>query len=83
MDNYKYIVYGLNSCPFCVEAVSSLKERKLNYVYAELTKTPEFLREVKEFYDHSTIPIVLRIDSESGKVELIGGCDDLKESYVD
>ena len=72
-----YIVYGRSSCPFCVEATQLLDFAGVEYDYFNLEGDREFLQEAKEFYNHPTVPIVLKIDGESGIVRLIGGCSDL------
>ena len=84
MDNIDtYLVYGRRSCPYCVEAKDLLHSLGFNYRFFDLEKDRKFLEEAKSFYNHFTVPIVLKIDGESGIVKLIGGCDDLKGKLSD
>lgn len=73
-----FLVYGRSSCPYCVESTDLLGFAGLDYNFFDLEEDREFLEEVKRFYNHSTVPIVLSIDGPTGKVKLIGGCDDLR-----
>lgn len=81
--NNSYLIYGRSSCPYCVEAVRVLELNGLPNDFFDLENDREFLDEAKAFYDRQTVPIVLKIDGESGIVRLIGGCDDLKGELSD
>lgn len=84
MDNEnKYLVYGRSSCPFCVEAVHILKSNNIENIFFDLESDRSFLNQAKIFYNHPTVPIVLKINRETGMVKLIGGCDDLKGDLND
>ena len=78
-----YIVYGLDGCPFCEEAVDLLSSLGYNYEYFDLSNDPEFLQEVKEFHNHRTVPIVMQLGGEDSIARFIGGCDDLKRELND
>ena len=78
-----YLVYGRSSCPYCVEATHLLDFAGIDYDFFDLEDDREFLEEAKKFYSHATVPIVLKIDGETGIVKLIGGCDDLKRELND
>ena len=75
----RYFIYGISSCPFCVRAVERLESEEFSYCFFDLEQDEDFLKEVKVFYDHATVPIVLENDSESGETSFIGGCDSLLE----
>ena len=75
----RYIVYGLDSCPYCHTARQTLNDSGLQSVYFELESDLDFLEEVKEFYDFATVPIILENDLITGEVQFIGGCSDLLE----
>ncbi len=84
MDSkHKYLIYGRRSCPFCVEAVEVLQARDIENIFFDLESDQKFLNEAKQFYNHPTVPIVLKIDNDSGIVKLIGGCDNLKGDISD
>lgn len=78
-----YLIYGRSSCPYCTKAASLLDFAGIEYDFFDLENDREFLNEAKQFYNHPTVPIVLKIDGESGIVSLIGGCDDLKGELSD
>ena len=78
-----YLIYGRSSCPYCVKANHLLDFAGISYDFFDLEEDREFLEEAKVFYNHPTVPIVLRIDGETGIVNLIGGCDDLKGELSD
>lgn len=79
----QYIVFGLQSCPFCQEAVDLLGALGYNYDYYRLDDNPEYLQELKEFYNHRTVPIVVRIGQQDSIARFVGGCDDLKREIND
>jgi len=84
MDSqYSFLVYGRSSCPYCVEAVDILKSKNLNHTFFNHENDRSFLEQVKKFYKHQTVPIVLKINKETGIVTFIGGCDDLKGELDD
>lgn len=84
MDSqYSFLVYGRSSCPYCVEAVNIFKSKNLDYVFFDHENDRSFLKQVKKFYNHETVPIVLKIKRETGIVSFIGGCDDLKGELDD
>ncbi len=76
----RFLVYGRSTCSYCVETVRVLRDLKIDHKFFDLDS--DFLEEVKEFYNRETVPIVLKNNKKTGKVTLIGGCDDLKE-YLD
>lgn len=79
----EYFIYGLDSCPFCREAQDLLDTLGYSYSYVGLDQRQKFLKEVKQFYNHRTVPIVLEFDGATGRVRFIGGYDDLKERVSD
>ena len=78
----RYVLYGRYSCPYCVEASDLLGSLGLDCQFIDIEKDPEFLQELKEFYQHKTVPMIIRID-EAGVVKFIGGYDNLKEEVND
>ena len=77
MDELRYIIYGINECPFCDRVLKFLEDSSREFVYFNLSEDMDFLREVKLFYNWSTVPIVLSNNKITGLTNLIGGCDDL------
>tara|TARA_R110000824_G_scaffold320579_1_gene507548 strand:- start:100 stop:399 length:300 start_codon:yes stop_codon:yes gene_type:complete len=76
--NRKYfIVHGQAACPFCVQALGVLEGKNINYIFSPLRG--ELLSEVKQRWNHKTVPIVVERDLHNTEYErLIGGCDDLQ-----
>ena len=76
--NRKYfIVHGQAACPFCVQALGVLEDKNINYIFSPLGS--ELLSEVKQKWNHKTVPIVVERDLHNTEYErFIGGCDDLQ-----
>ena len=74
----RYIVYGTTDCPFCIRARQLLESKNIEFVYLNMSEDPEGLLETKQFYDHYTVPIILK-NHHDGVVEFVGGYDDLVE----
>tara|TARA_Y100001937_G_C6942570_1_gene251039 strand:- start:80 stop:325 length:246 start_codon:yes stop_codon:yes gene_type:complete len=75
----RFLIYGLSECPFCITAVDHLSANNLEYIYFELDSDPEFLSEVKSFYNFQTVPVILKNCLTSGEVSFVGGCSDLMD----
>ena len=75
----RFLIYGLEKCPFCSKVVEFFSEQKLEFLFFELEQDLEFLAEVKEYYNFPTVPIVLENDLATGYTKFIGGCSDLVE----
>lgn len=76
MDN-KYILYVKSDCPYCKEATKLLKEKNEKFSVLDLRTRPRVLKEMKQIYDWSTVPMVFY--KEGNKIELVGGFTDLSE----
>ena len=74
-----YHLFTKNRCPHCKEAVSVLKENKLEHVVSSMDKAPGALEKLKESAGHHTVPIIFKVNDEN-QYSFIGGCDDLKGS---
>ena len=79
--NKEYIIYGKSSCPFCVMATELLNSEGKEYDFVDLQDKVSILSEVKEYYKHSTVPIVIRGDLEDRWV-FIGGYTELR-SFIE
>lgn len=79
----KFIVYGVEGCPFCEKAVSLLKKNEEEYAYIDLTEQSALLDTTKQAFNTTTVPIVLGYDEIEGYYEDIGGFSDLEEWYQD
>ena len=71
-------LYVKVDCPFCKEAIGLLEKEKKEFVVTVLDHCRVFEEGVKNELNFKTVPIVLRCLPE-GKVEMIGGCAELKE----
>ena len=79
----RYFIYGTTSCPFCKKAVETLKNQDIEYCFFNLDDDEGFLKEVKSFYGHSTVPIILENNMKTGETNFVGGCDNLLEVLDD
>ena len=77
-----YKVIGFGSCPWCQRANSLLLQEKLPFVASWIENSFDLLESFKTNYDMKTVPIVLKVNLETGEEHVIGGYTDLKE-YVD
>ena len=73
----RYLIYGRNSCRFCILACDFLNASKKEYLFFDYDRDRTFLDEVKEFYLFPTVPIILENDTITGAVKFIGGYSDL------
>lgn len=83
MDKDFFMVYGRQSCPYCVIACNALSQRNLNHKFIDCDTDREFMHEAKMFYNVQTVPIVIHIPHKTGIVKLVGGCDNLMEFLED
>ena len=79
MDKH-YTIYIKTNCPFCVQARDELFRQKVGHTIHILDDQPERLQNLKDFYNHHTVPMVFV--RENGMEKLIGGYTDLI-SYFD
>ena len=70
MKSYK--IYGKVSCGYCIRLVQAMIDNKKTFFVHFLDDHPEVLREMKNLYNHQTVPIVVLRDGD--KETLIGGC---------
>tara|TARA_A100001011_G_scaffold73289_1_gene75216 strand:- start:3108 stop:3371 length:264 start_codon:yes stop_codon:yes gene_type:complete len=77
----RFIIYGRSSCPWCVRAVNFLDILRQESVFLNMEEDREGLEEAKVFYDWKTVPMILENDLSSGKVNFIGGYDNLKQRF--
>jgi glutaredoxin len=71
-----FIVHGRTSCPYCVSAVGLLESKNISYVFSP--GDDSVLSEVKQRWDHKTVPMVIERDLYDNNHEsFIGGYDDL------
>ena len=80
MHYYKVIGYG--SCPWCQRANSLLLQEKLPFVACWIENSWALVHHYKTIYGMETVPIVLKVDFETGEEQVIGGFTELKE-YID
>ena len=78
MDKH-YTIYIKTNCPFCVQARDELFRQKVDHTIYVMDNNPETLQNLKDFYEHSTVPIVFI--NQGGMKKLIGGYTDLKNHF--
>jgi|1_EtaG_2_1085319.scaffolds.fasta_scaffold82568_2 glutaredoxin len=72
----KYILYVRTDCPFCVKAISLLKEKKEVFSVLDLKSRPKVLRELKDIYEWQTVPMIFE-KTDGNVIKFIGGYTDL------
>ena len=79
---FYYKIIGYASCPWCQKANSLLLQEKLPFVACWIENSWALVGHYKTNYSMKTVPIVLKVDFETGEEHVIGGYTDLKE-YID
>ena len=80
MDS-KYILYVNTDCPFCTKAAELLENNGEKHSVLNLKGRPKVLRELKDIYEWSTVPMVFH--KEGSKIEFVGGFTDLSKRLTD
>ena len=75
-----YVLYVKNSCPYCHSAVDLLEEKGLDYNIISVDASQQLFESVKEAYSWTTVPMIFYKTGDR-TYELIGGFDNLKESF--
>ena len=70
-----YIIYGITDCPACLMAQAVLMESGIEYVFVETDFSKTYRESVKEEFEWSTFPIVIKVTKDAE--EVIGGYDEL------
>ena len=73
----KFYIFGRSSCPFCLMAADLLVALSAQYQFLDYEQDQDILEEYKDFYNQSTVPIILASNLETGKTKKIGGYTDL------
>ena len=78
----RYIVYCLEECPFCVDAIDLLVSSRVDYDVIYLDKALDVLDNIKIAYDWDTVPLIFATN-DNYIYQLIGGFSDLKTLFED
>lgn len=73
----RYIIYTLSDCEFCTATKELLEERGTEFYEFNLDDDDEFLLQVKQCYNHNTVPLIVENDTESGETNFVGGFSEL------
>ena len=76
---YYYKIIGFGSCIWCQRANQLASQECLPYVASWIENSPDLLEWHKTNYDTKTVPIVLKLNTESDEIDVIGGYTDFKE----
>tara|TARA_R100000008_G_C3582251_1_gene169376 strand:+ start:2335 stop:2577 length:243 start_codon:yes stop_codon:yes gene_type:complete len=79
----RYVVFGRESCPYCVDALSLLEEKhkKYNFINFEEDQA-QVLQEIKNAYEWTTVPMIFEVSS-GVQIKFIGGFTDLSKYLED
>ena len=77
MKYYKIICWS--ECPFCLRAKTLMIENGLRFEYCSVDHSNDVLNFYKTKYNHDTVPMVVKIDTEANDEQFIGGYTELKE----
>ncbi len=81
MEYYKIICW--TECPFCLRAKALMMEKGLQFEYCSVDHSRELLDHYKLVYKQNTVPMVIKINTENGNEQFIGGYTELKELLKD
>ena len=76
MDEH-YTLWIKTDCPFCIAAREEVYKRRVNHTINIMDDNPEKLNELKELWNHPTVPIVVYRDDVVES--FVGGYTDLKK----
>ena len=77
MDYYKVICW--TECPFCLKAKNLLMEKSKQFEYCSIDHSRELLDYYKLIYNHDTVPMIVKLNTENDNEEFIGGYTELKQ----
>jgi len=75
------VMWAKSNCSFCGEAMKELIQHGMNHTVHIMDDKVADLAEVKERWNHSTVPVVVL--KEDDNETLIGGFTELKKWLVD
>jgi len=79
MDNTKrYYVWGRRSCEYCQSACALLYNKKKLYDFFDHEGDEAFVRQLMDFYEHQTVPLIVENNLETGYNKFIGGFTELE-----
>ena len=78
MEYYKIICWS--ECPFCLKAKSLLIDKGEQFEYSSVDHSRKLLDYYKKIYKHETVPMIVKLNTESDNEKFIGGYTELKES---
>ena len=83
-DNQKkrYYIWGRSSCDYCIRACEFLYSRNELYDFFDHDGDEPFLEELKGFYEHETVPLIVENDISTGLTKFVGGYDDLQKFFI-
>lgn len=76
----RYIIIGRETCSFCVRAIDLCSASGCEYLFLNYEHHSEILEDYKDFYAHSTVPIILANNVETGYTRKVGGYTDLLDT---
>ena len=77
MEYYRIICWS--ECPFCVRAKALMIEKNLQFEYCSIDHSRKLLDYYKLVYKHDTVPMIIKINTEGGDEQFIGGYTELKK----
>jgi len=77
MEYYRIICWS--ECPFCLRAKTLLLDKGVQFEYCSIDHSRKLLDYYKKVYKHDTVPMVIKINTEDGDEQFIGGYTELKK----
>lgn len=79
MEYFKIICWA--ECPYCLRSKNLLIEKGEQFEYCSVDHSNELLNYYKKVYNHKTVPIIVKLNTENDNAEFIGGFSELRELF--
>jgi glutaredoxin len=77
MEYYKIICWS--ECPFCVRAKALMIENGMQFEYCSIDHSRDLLDHYIKKYHQCTVPMIIKINTEDGDEQFIGGYTEFKK----
>tara|TARA_R100000388_G_C7235054_1_gene157277 strand:+ start:1082 stop:1330 length:249 start_codon:yes stop_codon:yes gene_type:complete len=79
MEYFKIICWS--ECPYCLRAKSLMIEKHIQFEYCSVDHSKDLLDHYRKTYDHKTVPMIIKLNTESNDEEFIGGYSELRKLF--
>ena len=73
---FYFKVYAKVTCDWCAKALILMDEMGFDHSLTLIDKAQDYYEDLKNKYEHQSVPMVVKVNKVSREEEFIGGCDD-------